>query len=69
MQPQILVLVMTFLMINFLVELIYRLSILDNIKNWRIFNDDKYIINFLHSEDTFNGSIIDDEQHEAHPKI
>jgi hypothetical protein len=41
------------------------LSILDNITNWRRFDDDKHIINFLHSKDTFKGSIIDNEQHEA----
>ena len=45
----------------FSVELIYR----HNITNWRVFKDDKQIINFLHSEDTFKGSVIDDEQHEA----
>lgn len=50
---------------KFFVELIYRMSILDNITNWRTFEVDEKIINFLHSEDTFKGSIIDDEQHEA----
>ena len=50
---------------NFFVELIYKTLIPNNITNWRIFEDDKQIINFLHSEDTFKGSIIDDEQHEA----
>ena len=45
--------------------MIYKSSIPDNITNWRIFEDDEQIINFLHSEDTFKGSIIDDEQHEA----
>ena len=50
---------------KFSVELIYRLSILDNISNLRVFKDDKQIINFLHSEDTFKGSVIDDEQHES----
>ena len=30
-----------------------------------MFEDDEEIINFLHSEDTFKGSVIDDEQHEA----
>ena len=49
----------------FSVELIYRSSIPDNITNWRVFEDDKQIINFLHSKDTFKGSVIDDEQHEA----
>jgi len=47
------------------IELIYKLSIPDNITNWRVFKDDEQIINFLHSEDTFKGSVIDDEQHEA----
>ena len=50
---------------KFSIELIYMPSILDNITNWRIFEDDEQIINFLHSEDTFKGSIIDDEEHEA----
>ena len=50
---------------KFSVELIYRSSIPDNITNWRVFEDDKQIINFLHSEDTFKGLVIDDEQHEA----
>lgn len=47
---------------KFSLELIYRLSILYNITNWRIFDDDEQIINFLNSEDTFRGSIVDDEQ-------
>ena len=49
----------------FSIELIYRSLIQDNIMNWRLFEDDEQIINFLHSEDTFKGSVIDDEQHEA----
>ena len=50
---------------KFSVELIYRSLIPDNITNWRVFEDDEQIINFLHSKDTFKGSVIDDEQHEA----
>ena len=50
---------------NFFFELIYRLLILDNITNWRVFEDDKQILNFLNSKDTCKGFIIDDEQHEA----
>ena len=50
---------------KFYVELIYRSSIPDNITNWRVFKDDEQIIIFLHSKDTFKGSIIYDEQHEA----
>ena len=49
----------------FSIELIYRSSILDNITNWRVFKDDEQIINFLCLEDTFKGSVIDDEQDEA----
>ena len=49
----------------FSIELIYGLSIPDNITNWTIFKDDEQIINFLHSDDTFKGSVIDDEKHEA----
>ena len=50
---------------KFSVELIYRPSIPDNITNWRVFEDDEQIINFLHSQDTFKGLVIDDEQHES----
>ena len=50
---------------KFSIELIYRPLNLDNIMNWRIFDDGEHIINFLHSEDTFKRSVIDDEQHEA----
>ena len=45
--------------------MIYRSSIPDNITNWRVFEDDEHIIILLHLEDTFKGSVIDDEQHEA----
>ena len=50
---------------NFFVELIYKSLIPNNITNWRIFYDEEQILNFLHLEDTFNGSIIEYEQHEA----
>ena len=50
---------------KFSIELIYRSSFLDNITNWRVLEDDEQIINFLHSEDTFKGLVIDDEQHES----
>ena len=49
----------------FSIELIYKPSIPDNITNCRIFNVEQQMIDFLHSEDSFRGSIIDDEQHEA----
>ena len=50
---------------KFFVEFIFRPSIPNNIMNWRVFEEDEKIINFLHSEDTFKGSVIDDEQHES----
>ena len=37
---------------------------MDNITNWRVFEDEEQMIYFLHSKDTFKGSVIDDEQHE-----
>ena len=46
---------------KFSVELIYRSLIPDNFTNWRVFEDDEQIINFLHSKDTFKGLVIDDE--------
>ena len=46
-------------------ELIYNPLILDNIINWRIFDDDEQIINFLNAKGNFNGSVIEDEQHES----
>jgi ribonuclease HI len=39
----------------FSVELLFRPSIPDNITNWRVFEDDQQIINFLHMEETFQG--------------
>ena len=50
---------------KFFVESIYRPLISDDIMSWRIFEYDEQIINFLHSKDTFKGSIIDDELHKA----
>ena len=40
---------------KFSFELIYRPLIPDNITNWRVFEDDEQIINFLHFENTFKG--------------
>jgi ribonuclease HI len=47
----------------FLVELLFRPSIPDNITNWRVFDDDQQIINFLHMEDTFQDVVIDESTH------
>jgi hypothetical protein len=48
----------------FSVELLFRPSIPDNITNWRVFNDDHQIINFLHMEETFQGAVIDEQTHD-----
>lgn len=48
---------------KFYVELIYRPSILNNITRCGVFDDEQQIIDFMHSEDTFRRSIIDDEKH------
>ena len=52
----------------FSVELIYRPSVLDNVTNWRVFNNDEQIINFLTMEDTFKDSMIDEEKHDTEIK-
>jgi hypothetical protein len=48
----------------FSVELLFRPSIPDNITNWRVFDDDQEIINFLHMEETFQGALIDEHTHD-----
>jgi hypothetical protein len=48
----------------FSIELLFRPSIPDNITNWRVFDDDQQIINFLHMEDTFQGAVIDEGTHD-----
>jgi hypothetical protein len=49
---------------SFSVELMFRPSIPDNITNWRVFDDDQQIINFLHMEDTFQDVVIDENTHD-----
>jgi hypothetical protein len=49
---------------GFSVEIMFRPSIPDNVTNWRVFNNDIQIINFLTSSDVFQDSVIDDEAHE-----
>jgi hypothetical protein len=44
----------------FSIELLFSLSVLDNITNWRVFDDDQHIINFLDMEDTFQSAVIDE---------
>lgn len=49
---------------TFSVEILCRSSITDNITNWRVFDDDQHIINFLHLEGTFKDSIINKGQYD-----
>jgi hypothetical protein len=49
---------------TFSMELLYNTSIPDNITNWRVFDDDQQIISFLHLEDNFKDSVIDEGQHD-----
>ena len=37
----------------------FRPSILDNITNWRVFNDDGDILSFLTPEESYSDQIID----------
>jgi hypothetical protein len=48
----------------FFVELLFRLSVPDNITNWRVFYDNQQIISFLHMEETFQGAVIDEGTHD-----
>jgi hypothetical protein len=32
--------------------------------NWRVFDDDQQIINFLHMEETFQDTMIDEQTHD-----
>jgi hypothetical protein len=49
---------------KFSVELLYRPSIPNNVTNWRVFDEDKQIIGFLHQEDTVKDSIIEEYQND-----
>jgi len=40
----------------------------NNITNWRVFNDDQDIINFLTSEGSYDDKIIDEDQHDSQLK-
>jgi len=53
---------------RFYVELIFRSSILDNIPNCHVFNDNVDIINFLSSEGTHENGVIDEESNDLELK-
>jgi hypothetical protein len=45
----------------FTVELLYKPSVPNNISNWKVFEGDEQIINFLTNQDNFKDLSIDDE--------
>jgi hypothetical protein len=47
---------------RFTVELLYRPSVPNNISNWKVFEGDEKIINFLTNQDNFKDLAIDDEE-------
>ena len=49
---------------NFSIELIYRPSIPDSVTNWKVFDDDQQILDFLLSRNTFESMAIDEADHE-----
>lgn len=48
---------------SFFVDILYKPSILDNITNLSIFNDDKQILHFLVNVDVFKDVVIDEDEH------
>lgn len=53
---------------RFTIELIFRPSIPDNVTNWRVFNHDEDILNFLTSEGSYDEHIIDESDHDLQLK-
>ena len=53
---------------RFSVELLFRPSIPDNVTNWRVFNHDEDIIQFLTSEKSYDNQIIEENEHDLQMK-
>ena len=49
-------------------KLIFRPSIPNNVTNWRVFNNDADIVNFLTSEGSYEEQIIDEQEHDLQIK-
>ena len=49
---------------SFSVELLFRSSIPDIIANWRVFNNDEQLIDFLTLKDTFKDAVINEMTHD-----
>jgi hypothetical protein len=54
---------------TFCVELLFRPLVPDNVTNWRVFDDDQQIINFLHLEGNFKDSIIEEDQDDQNMNV
>eukprot|EP00253_Pinus_taeda_P012195 PITA_12195 len=50
---------------RFSVELLFRPSINDNVTNWRVFNHDDDILQFLTSEKSYDNQIIEEDEHDT----
>src|SRR5271168_2739732 len=50
---------------RFSVELLFRPSIPDNVTNWRVFNHDDDILQFLTSEKSYDNQIIEEDEHDT----
>jgi len=46
---------------HFTMELLYKPSVPNNISNWKVFEGDEHIINFLTKQDNFKDLAIDDK--------
>jgi len=53
---------------RFSVELLFRPSIPDNVTNWRVFNHDEDILQFLSSEKSYDDQIIEESEHDLQIK-
>ena len=49
---------------TFSIELMYKPSIPDNVTNWKVFDDDHQILDFLSAQNTFEGMAINEVDHE-----
>jgi hypothetical protein len=53
---------------RFSVELLFRPSIPDNVTNWRVFNHDEDILQFLTSEKSYDNQVIEEDDHDLQMK-
>jgi hypothetical protein len=53
---------------RFIVELLYKPLVPNNISNWKVFEGDEQIISFLTNQDNFKDLTIDDEEFQENSK-